>query len=67
MNSDDLNVQLAREERTCPSCGYRVRDPLLERCPRCVTRLPRSLADCGNCTHQGNCDFARAVQVHHKK
>ena len=48
----------AREERSCPQCGYRIANPLAERCPRCFAAVARVEVECGACAHQGNCEIA---------
>ena len=54
-----LDDKLKTERRTCPQCGYAILNPLTDRCPRCFSRVERVETNCGSCTHQGNCEFAR--------
>ncbi len=56
-----LEQQLAAERRECGQCGYAVLNPLTDRCPRCFAHIARTELECGSCTHQGNCEFARAA------
>lgn len=50
--------QLRKERRQCPRCGYEILNPLTDRCPRCFNYVERTVANCGSCSWQGNCEFA---------
>ena len=57
---DDVPLQrkLESEARTCPTCSYRISNPMNDRCPRCFTTVPLSEhTNCGECSHQGNCAY----------
>jgi hypothetical protein len=58
--------QLHAEKRHCPHCDYLILNPLSDRCPRCFGVVPREVAHCGSCTHQGNCEFAQLAQTHNR-
>jgi len=52
-------AKLASETRTCSTCGYYIRNPMTDRCPRCFTVVPPSdHTNCGECDFQGNCALA---------
>ena len=59
--------QLLAERRACPQCGYEILNPLTDRCPRCFSRVARVETDCGSCTWQGNCDFAKIASLQKRK
>lgn len=53
-----LTEKLRSEQRTCPTCGYHITNPMTDRCPRCFGAVPLSEhTNCGSCSHQGNCEF----------
>jgi len=55
----ELQRKLDMEIRICPTCSYRVTNPMNDRCPRCFTTVPLSEhTNCGECSHQGNCTYA---------
>lgn len=52
--------KLALEVRTCPTCSYTIANPMTDRCPRCFSPVALSEhTNCGECTHQGNCEFEK--------
>lgn len=59
-----IEETLRAEQRTCPQCGYAIANPLTDRCPRCFMSIPRMEVNCGSCSHQGSCEFARLGIVH---
>jgi len=53
-----LAEKLRSEQRTCPTCGYAISNPMTDRCPRCFGTVHLSEhTNCGSCSHQGNCEF----------
>lgn len=55
----ELHRKLDMEIRYCPMCGYKVSNPMNDRCPRCFTVVPLSEhTNCGECTQQGNCTYS---------
>lgn len=55
----ELQRKLDMEIRICPTCSYRITNPMNDRCPRCFTTVPHSEhTNCGECSHQGNCTYA---------
>lgn len=58
--SDDLERKLASEVRSCPTCSYVISNPMTDRCPRCFGAVPLSEhTNCGDCSHQGSCEFQK--------
>ena len=56
--------KLKREIRICPTCSYRIVNPMTDRCPRCFSHVQLSEhTNCGECDYQGNCALA---EVHRK-
>ncbi len=56
-----LEEKLRMEARTCATCGYMINNPMTDRCPRCFASVPLSEhTNCGDCSHQGNCEFKKA-------
>jgi hypothetical protein len=51
--------KLRTETRTCPQCDLEVRHPLVERCPRCYSILPKFQLECSGCIHQVVCPVAK--------
>lgn len=59
-DSISLEEKLRLEVRTCVTCGYRINNPMTDRCPRCFSTVPLSEhTNCGECLHQGNCEFKK--------
>jgi hypothetical protein len=57
---EDLAMKLAAELRTCVTCGYSVTNPMTDRCPRCFAAIALSEhTNCGDCSHQGACEFQK--------
>jgi hypothetical protein len=57
---DGLAQKLASELRTCPTCSYSISNPMTDRCPRCFGAVPLSEhTNCGECSHQGACEFQK--------
>jgi predicted amidophosphoribosyltransferase len=56
-----LAEKLRAEQRRCPRCQYEIADPLTDRCPRCYEPVARVETNCGECSHQGSCEFARVA------
>ncbi len=57
--NEALDRKLELEARICPTCSYRITNPMNDRCPRCFTTVPLSEhTNCGECSHQGNCTYA---------
>ena len=55
----ELQRKLDMEVRLCPTCNYKITNPMNDRCPRCFTVVPLSEhTNCGECSHQGNCTYA---------
>lgn len=60
--ADELSLEqkLELEKRTCATCAYTIHNPMTDRCPRCFSTVPLSEhTNCGDCAHQGNCEFER--------
>lgn len=55
-----------KEKRHCPTCNYEILNPLTDRCPRCFSLVPREELTCGECSHQGNCEFYTQQTLHLK-
>ena len=58
INDVTLIERLKTEARTCPECRLEVRHPLVERCPRCFSQLPRVELGCEGCYHRALCPIA---------
>ncbi len=53
---DSLESKLQAEGRHCPSCGYDVKNPHSERCPRCFVAVPKSKhTNCSSCAFTQGC------------
>jgi hypothetical protein len=53
-------AKLQTEERRCPTCTFRIINPMTDRCPRCFSSVPPSdHTNCGECDYQGNCELAQ--------
>jgi uncharacterized paraquat-inducible protein A len=64
---DELARKLAAEVRSCTTCGYSVTNPMTDRCPRCFAQIALSEhTNCGDCAHQGACEFQK-IQAMQKK
>jgi hypothetical protein len=60
----ELMQKLDLELRLCPTCSYRIVNPMNDRCPRCFTVVPLSEhTNCGECSHQGNCTYAGSGEL----
>jgi hypothetical protein len=47
-------VTASQLERKCPTCGFKVTNPFITKCPRCATKL--SLAElCVGCFQSSSC------------
>jgi len=57
-----LLEKLRAEQRRCPQCNYEIADPLTDRCPRCYSAVARVETNCGECSHQGACEFSKLAQ-----
>ena len=56
-------AKLEAEERRCPTCGFRIINPMTDHCPRCFSSVPPSdHTNCGECDYQGNCELAQLKQ-----
>jgi len=47
--------KLKAEIRVCPVCEFEIRNPIIERCPRCYGKMPRLELGCGGCIHRLLC------------
>lgn len=54
--------QLYSERRICPECLYAISNPFIERCPRCLTAVPRAEVNCRVCIHHTVCPAASQVE-----
>lgn len=60
-----LDEKLRLESRICGTCGYLINNPMTDRCPRCFATVPLSEhTNCGDCSHQGNCEFRKLRSGH---
>jgi uncharacterized paraquat-inducible protein A len=65
---EDLASKLASEVRSCPTCSYTVSNPMTDRCPRCFSSVPLSEhTNCGECSHQGACEFQKLHAIRNQK
>ncbi|MGA2622873.1 MAG: hypothetical protein ABSF91_03390 [Bacteroidota bacterium] len=57
VESKDLTLieKLKTEVRVCPVCDLGIRNPFIERCPRCYAKLPPFQTDCQGCVHRLMC------------
>ncbi len=54
--------QLHEERRICPECLFVIFNPFVERCPRCLTAVPRAEVNCRVCIHHAVCPVAVQVE-----
>ena len=50
-----LIQKLKSEARICAVCKFEIRNPFIERCPRCNDKLPQLQLECGGCVHRLSC------------
>ena len=56
---EEHQSKLKSEVRICPTCSYRIVNPMTDRCPRCFGAVQLSEhTNCGECDYQGNCALA---------
>jgi hypothetical protein len=56
-----LEEKLNSEVRVCPQCRYELRDPFLQRCPRCFSSVPVVDPGCRGCFHRKSCPVAKII------
>lgn len=65
---EPLAAKLASEVRSCATCGYTVTNPMTDRCPRCFSAIALSEhTNCGDCSHQGSCEFQKLAAMQQRK
>jgi rubrerythrin len=57
-----LEEPLKQETRVCRTCNYEVTNPFTEKCPRCLTAVPKIEVYCESCISSKQCHYTRKVE-----